>query len=252
MFEGWGGIGMDDKSLGEFEIDHIGVTTADVDGAIASLAGAKLLRGPMDNVGQGVRQAFVRVDGGPIIELLSPLPGASSPIARHVREGGGAHHICFIAGDLLAAIDGARGAGAILVAGPSPDVAFDQRSIAFLQHPMLGLIEFVEAARRVSSVKAAAPAGVSAGVSAMPAAAELDAHAILQEILPEAFPGLERVEIINARLDATPGWDSLGHLRLMILLERRLAMTIPSPAIPELTDYKAILAWLNGRRTGAC
>ena len=64
--------------IGGLMIDHIGLTTPDLDAALAGVwsDGAEIIRGPSDNLERGVRQAFVRVRSGETIELLMPLPGA--------------------------------------------------------------------------------------------------------------------------------------------------------------------------------
>ena len=64
---------------GPLAIDHIGLTTPDLDAALADLGshGAELIRGPSDNLERGVRQAFVRVRSGETIELLMPFPNVT-------------------------------------------------------------------------------------------------------------------------------------------------------------------------------
>jgi len=223
--------------IGGLTIDHIGLTTPDVEAALAGLVreGAEIIRGPLDNAERGVRQAFVRVRSGETIELLMPLPGAVSPIGRHVENGGGAHHICFIVSNLAEAVSAARESGAHVVVAPTPDAAFEGRLIAFLFDRLYGLVELLESDRR--------PPGdsIQERPQQEPArSSERDVEAALAEVFTELFPALRKTGVKVARLEVTPGWDSLGHIRLIMALEQRLGMTMPASAIAQLADYDAV------------
>ena len=241
------------------KVDHIGLTTPDIEAALASLAGNLApvrVRGPLDNVERGVRQAFVSVDGGPTLELLSPLPSTASPIGQHVRNGGGAHHICFAVPDLAAAVRTAQQAGARVVVAPTPDIAFEGRSIAFLMDPLYGLIEFLESDRAKpsgSDCNDQGHAGPNAIFLTSLPVSELDD--ILADVFTQLFPTLRTTGVAAARLEATPGWDSLGHIRLIISLEQRLGIEIPSDASTRLLDYDSVRSvltryWREAKRHG--
>jgi len=223
--------------IGGLMIDHIGLTTPDLDAALAGVwsHGAEIIRGPLDNIERGVRQAFVRVRSGETIELLMPLPGAMSPISRHVENGGGAHHICFIVSNIAEAVSAAQQAGAHVVVGPTPDAAFEGRLIAFLFDRLYGLVELLESDRR--------PPGDSIQERPQPEPAPLperDVEAALAQVFTDLFPALRETGVKAAQLEVTPGWDSLGHIRLIMALEQRLGMTIPSSAIAQLVNYDAV------------
>ena len=230
--------------IGGLTIDHIGLTTPDVEAALAGLVreGAEIIRGPLDNAERGVRQAFVRVRSGETVELLMPLPGAQSPISQHVESGGGAHHICFIVSNIAEAVSAARESGALVVVAPTPDVAFDGRLIAFLFDRLYGLVELLESDRR--------PLGDSIRDRPQQESARLperDVGAALAEVFTDLFPALRETVLKAARLEVTPGWDSLGHIRLIMALERRLGITIPSSAIAQLVDYDSVERFVTQR-----
>src|ERR1017187_551281 len=230
--------------IGGLTIDHIGLTTPDIEAALADLGshGAEILRGPSDNLERGVRQAFVRVRSRETIELLMPLPGAVSPISRHVENGGGAHHICFIVSNLAEAVSAARQAGAHVVVAPTPDAAFEGRLIAFLFDRLYGLVEFLESDRRPrSDLIEERPQQEPAPLP------ERDVEAALAQVFTRLFPALREIGVKAARLEVPAGWDSLGHIRLIMALEQRLGLTIPSSAIAQLVDYDAVERFVTRR-----
>ena len=69
---------------------------------------------------------------------------------------------------------------------------------------------------------------------------ERDVEAALAQVFADLFPALRETGVKAARLEVTPGWDSLGHIRLIMALEQRLGMTIPSSAIAQLVNYDAV------------
>jgi methylmalonyl-CoA/ethylmalonyl-CoA epimerase len=89
-------------------LNHVGVATPDIEGAIAfwrDVMGATDVTEPFDMPAQGVRVCFVNTpDGGTQIELLAPLTEASpltSFLARNPQ--GGQHHLAFEVPDIHAA-----------------------------------------------------------------------------------------------------------------------------------------------------
>jgi acyl carrier protein len=66
----------------------------------------------------------------------------------------------------------------------------------------------------------------------------------LRALLLETFPALTPERVADAALDATPGWDSLGHLQLMMAVEARFGIEIPTDAMLQASDFGAILALL--------
>jgi acyl carrier protein len=61
------------------------------------------------------------------------------------------------------------------------------------------------------------------------------------------LPSLSVDEIRAARLDTTPGWDSLKTITLLAVLEEEFGVTVGPDEIPEMTSFGAILALLRGR-----
>jgi methylmalonyl-CoA/ethylmalonyl-CoA epimerase len=84
------------------------------------------------NERQKVRELYV-TDGTTTVELLEPL-GAGSPLQAFLNRNpaGGLIHLAFEVTDLDAAIARITAAGGRLVVGPVPDVAFNERRIAFV------------------------------------------------------------------------------------------------------------------------
>ena len=230
--------------ISRLRIDHIGLTTPDIAAAVTGLEcnGAVIIRGPSDNVERGVRQAFVKVQSGETIELLMPLPGTVSPISQLVGNGGGAHHICFIVSDIAQAVSAARQGGAHVVVAPTPDAAFEGRLIAFLFDRLYGLVELLESdLRSRNNLIQECPQQVPALLR------DCDVEAALAQVFTELFPALRETGPRSGQLEVTQGWDSLGQIRLIMALEQRLGMTIPSNAIAPLVDYDAVVEFITQR-----
>jgi acyl carrier protein/catechol 2,3-dioxygenase-like lactoylglutathione lyase family enzyme len=176
------------------------------------------------------------------IELLMPLPGTVSPISHHVGNGGGAHHICFIVSDIVQAVSEARQGGAHAVVAPTPDAAFEGRLIAFLFDRLYGLVELLESDRRSrNNLIQERPQQVPALLR------DNDVEAALAQVFTELFPALRETGSRSGQLEVTQGWDSLGQIRLIMALEQRLGMTIPSNAIAPLVDYDAVVEFITQR-----
>ncbi|GAB6039344.1 VOC family protein [Endothiovibrio diazotrophicus] len=231
--------------LGIRYLDHVAVTTPALETTLAhylALPDSRLLRGPAENPAQRVRYAFVTV-AGTTFELLSPL--ADSPIAHHLRRGGGAYHLCYAVDDLDGALNQALAGEARVIAAATPDPAFDGRRVAFLHHRAHGLFELVEAyppggARPTTAI--AAEAHADSG-EASPAADDTARRLI--RILNRLFPTLAASEAEQAALDHTDGWDSASHLVLMMEIESEFDLDIPTERIAEATDYPKLIALIE-------
>ena len=54
---------------------------------------------------------------------------------------------------------------------------------------------------------------------------------------------------IPLRMGGTPGWDSLGHMTVILELEREFGLRVPVTRIAEMTDVPAIArAFATGLR----
>ena len=135
------------------KINHVGLAVPDIEVFLEKSAPLfeGFSRGPtIVNSRQRVREKFVS-DGMTTLELLEPL-AESSPLQGFLKKNpsGGVVHLALDVVDLDAAIARIVAAGGRLVAGPVPDVAFNERRIAFVY---LGgqITELIEEARKASS-----------------------------------------------------------------------------------------------------
>lgn len=135
-----------------FRIEHIGIAVPDIDRALSQYAatfGYRLQRGPFDDPQQQARVAFIVNDatGDPPLELVAPLaPG--SQVERVLAKGVSLYHVCYEVPDIEQAIAHLRANGCLLISGPTPAVAYDNRPIAWLYTPNRQLTELVEAERK--------------------------------------------------------------------------------------------------------
>lgn len=126
---------MNDTTNNRYTINHVGMAVRSIDAYLK--ANAVLYRDFMQdraisNLEQGVRQVFLS-DGKTSIELLEPFD-QGSPIWGFLlkNEDGGLIHVCFECDDINAAIVELKASKARVISGPTPDVAFKGRPIAFL------------------------------------------------------------------------------------------------------------------------
>jgi acyl carrier protein len=55
----------------------------------------------------------------------------------------------------------------------------------------------------------------------------------------------------DANPQNVPGWDSLGHLELMLALEMEFGVPLPTEAIIDLVSLEAIEGFLSGQVAAA-
>jgi methylmalonyl-CoA/ethylmalonyl-CoA epimerase len=91
---------------------------------------------------QRVSVAFVET-GGITLELIEPL-NETSPVLQSLAKGQPLVHLCFRVVDLEAAIAAGKVAGFHRLAAPVPAPAFDGRRIAWVFHPLYGVVELLE------------------------------------------------------------------------------------------------------------
>lgn len=233
-------------------VDHLAVTTPTFDRTLAeylALPGSRLLKGPGLNAAQKVRYAFVMLREGLTVEILGLPSNLDSPIARHVKQGGGPYHFCYAVADLEDAIVKAAGAGAKLLVAPVPDVAFDGRQVAFLFDDALGVFELVHAFP--SAVSDACPQQVgkkqdsrAKASQGTPATGKEEHTAALDKrllgVFQRVFPALDQSSIADAVINITPEWDSLAHIRLMMELEGEFEVNISPEEIGRWVSYRQI------------
>lgn len=229
--------------LGIQHVDHLAVSTDDLTRTLAdylALPGAHLLREPADNAALRMRHAFVQINPGLNIEVLSPIPGGDhSAIAEHLTRCNGAYHFCCAVADLDTALQAAPTLGVTHIAGPAMDPAFGGRRVALLVHPSHGLLELLEAGPTTDSPPVS-PSSYNAPPSRL--------DSMLLSLLPKLSPE----QLASAAMNSTPGWDSLMQLRLMMVLEREFKTSIPTAKFEQLKTYAQLQAWQSGLAADDC
>jgi methylmalonyl-CoA/ethylmalonyl-CoA epimerase len=117
-------------------LKHVAIVVPDLRAAATiyrDMLGAKV-SSPLDLPDHGVTTVFIELPNTKI-ELLHPL-GANSPIAKflQVNPSGGIHHLCYEVGDILAARDRLKKAGARVLGDGEPKTGAHGRPVLFL-HP---------------------------------------------------------------------------------------------------------------------
>jgi methylmalonyl-CoA/ethylmalonyl-CoA epimerase len=115
-------------------IDHIGVATDDLDGALALYE--KTLGMPLAHretvESQGVEAALLDVGEGHV-ELLRPL-SADTPVGKYLeKRGPGLHHVAYAVSDIDDVLERLKGAGVELI-DSEPRVGIRDSRVAFV-HP---------------------------------------------------------------------------------------------------------------------
>jgi len=241
--------------IGALWVDHVAVTTDRFEETAQhylSLPNARILRGPGWNAAQEVHFLFVSFGGDLCIEILGLPSEGSSPISGHVASGAGAYHLCHAVRDLDVAISAAEVLGAKLLVPAKADDAYDGRRVAFLMHPAHGMFELVEAYGTLippaqTSGKQFASLSTPSSTSKSASTSSADS-ADLSQALQAAFAAIFRKQLpaspADWTVDSVEGWNSLQHMRLMMEIERRLDLTIPSRALGALKSYDAIFTFL--------
>lgn len=124
---------------------HIGIACRDIDKTKAFYLQQGYTATPtVDDPLQHVRISFLNKEGAPRLELLEPLD-EQSPVARTLATAGVTpYHMCYEVRDLESAIAELRTQRFLLVNGPVPACALENRRIAFMFQKNTGLIELVE------------------------------------------------------------------------------------------------------------
>jgi methylmalonyl-CoA/ethylmalonyl-CoA epimerase len=129
-------------------IDHIGVATEDLDGAIALYEGT--LGMPVAHretvESQGVEAVLLDVGEGHV-ELLRPL-GPDTPVGKYLaKKGPGLHHVAYAVDDIESVLGSLRDAGIELI-DAEPRVGIRDSRVAFVHPRSTGgvLTEIVEPA----------------------------------------------------------------------------------------------------------
>ena len=129
-------------------IDHVGVATEDLEGALALYEGTFGMpvahRETVES--QGVEAVLLDVGDGHV-ELLRPL-GPDTPVGKYLaKKGPGLHHVAYAVGDIDEALGKLKEAGVDLI-DAEPRVGIRDSRVAFLHPKATGgvLTELVEPA----------------------------------------------------------------------------------------------------------
>ncbi len=117
-------------------LNHVAIAVPDLDAASAryrDTLGANV-GAPRDEPEHGVTVVFIELPNTKI-ELLYPL-GEDSPIRGFLERNpsGGIHHLCYEVGDILAARDRLKAAGARVLGSGEPKTGAHGKPVLFL-HP---------------------------------------------------------------------------------------------------------------------
>jgi acyl carrier protein len=227
------------SKCGVSSIDHFAVTTIDIEATTKdylSIPGTQLIRGPGYNKSQNVDYSFIRMGSGEVIEILGVKQ--NSPISKHVENGAGAYHICFIVRDIDYAIKAAKIEGAILVVEPREDDVFSPRKVCFMMHKNHGIFEFLEATSNdLNNDKKLIEINDKNNFSV-----DIDGSINPKEIAKKAFTKVFNLtEDYLILKDLSYGdfekWDSLNHLILIMEVESLSGISFTAKEIAEVKSF---------------
>jgi methylmalonyl-CoA/ethylmalonyl-CoA epimerase len=117
------------------KVDHLGVAVMDLEESILRWRDhlGYSVEGMEDVPERDVRVAFLRLEGSPPIELITPLKQGSAVDRFLKARGEGIHHICYEVGNIREAIDSLRAEGVELV-GEAPGAGAEGAQTLFI-HP---------------------------------------------------------------------------------------------------------------------
>lgn len=128
------------------KIDHFGIVVKNIKESAdfyQKLFGLKreteIIKDPI----QKVYVQFFTTEQGEKIELVEPI-SKESPSYNALIKGGGANHICFQVKNIQEELIKLKKMNCIIVCPPTKGAGFNNAEVAFVVHPLLGLIELVE------------------------------------------------------------------------------------------------------------
>jgi acyl carrier protein len=63
----------------------------------------------------------------------------------------------------------------------------------------------------------------------------------VRAVIVETFELSSDEALSELRFGKVPGWDSVGHVRLVVELEEHFGMSIPTYLLPEILDVDSIV-----------
>ena len=128
------------------QIHHIGYLVKKIDRAIEAFEslGYQKETDIIFDASRGIDLCFMNKNGYRI-ELVSPKTKESVVSGLSKRIGNGPYHFCYTCNDLSNTIDDlcSRG-GYVMYESPHEAIAFSNRTVCFLIHPYVGMIELLE------------------------------------------------------------------------------------------------------------
>lgn len=133
-------------------VHHLGFVVSSISAVAEEFAASmsarwdgKVIHDPL----QRVRVTFLSPadSRNPVFELVEPASEVS-PVSNFLKKRGGLHHVCYEIDDLESGLREARRAGVVIVAPPTPAVAFDGRRIAWVCSKSRLLVELLERKRK--------------------------------------------------------------------------------------------------------
>lgn len=139
---------MFDQATIPSKLHHVGFLVRNIDSAVTQftqLLGYTVESPLIEDPVQTAFVQFLRQPGaGHWLELICPN-SEHSKLSNSLRKGGGLNHLCYEVDDIEAAYTSLHQRGLVLLAAPTPAVAFPSRRIAWLMGKDNLLVELVEA-----------------------------------------------------------------------------------------------------------
>jgi len=169
---------------------------------------------------------------------LSPL-GKKSPISKHLKKGGGVYHFCFEVEDIFKSIKLADDLGAKLISKPLSDIAFDNRKVSFLYHSDHGLFELLETKKNNNKFL----------VEDFLDDKKFKTNKVnkLYSVFLKVFPEIKGIKKEKMKINCIEKWDSLGHLQLIMSIEKELNTKIPSSMLSNLDSFDKIYKFFKNK-----
>lgn len=75
-----------------------------------------------------------------------------------------------------------------------------------------------------------------------------DVQARVCQAVARALHSSGELDPAGLRMGTTPGWDSMGHMNVVMEVEREFGITFPVFRLPELVDVSSIVRALQPER----
>ncbi|MCW3108303.1 MAG: lactoylglutathione lyase [Segetibacter sp.] len=132
--------------INNLSFHHIGVATSDIEKAIEvyKKLGYRLVDEIITDPIQHVRICFMYLEKHPLVELVAPID-ETSPVHKILKKSNATpYHTCYEVDNIEESISAFKQIKFILISKPVPAIAFAGRSICFLFHQHIGLVELLE------------------------------------------------------------------------------------------------------------